>query len=198
MGWSSNQGRTFFQKLMNNFIGKHTFQQKKWRKDERTRAYTNLVVWPSPYACLFHQSFFVKRDQKVAPDLHISSASGDEVISEVLSAFNCTLLSTDAFKKKLAINRMHTLYLLIKIKTHLNWAALLINAMKAINLMWVTSIKSFRLVKEAKPQSPRLHCKLPSVSKLSSQLTRVANFRKWISKVQSELRGLYQLLVIHW
>lgn len=48
------------------------------------------------------------------------------------------------------------------------------------------------------PVSSRLHCKLPSVPKLSFQLTRVANFRKWISKVQSEKRGLYQLLVIHW
>lgn len=47
------------------------------------------------------------------------------------------------------------------------------------------------------PVSSRLHCQLPSVPKLSFQLTRVANFRKWISKVQSEKRGLYQLLVIH-
>ena len=154
MGWSSNQGRTFFQKLMNNFIGKHTFQRKKWRKDGWTRAYTNLVVCPSPYACLFHQSFFVKRDQKVAPDLHISpewwwSHLRGPVSRQLYFTFNWRL------KKKLYINRMYTLYLLIKIKTHLNWAALLINAMKAINLMWVTCIKSFRLVKEAKPQSPR-------------------------------------------
>lgn len=169
MGWSSNQGRTFFQRLMNNFIGKDTFQRKKWRKDGWTRAYTNLVVWPSPYACLFHQSFFVKRDQKVAPDLHISSASGDEVISEVLSAFNCTLLSTDAtpLKKTLHKPYVHTIFIdQSKNSSKLSRTANKCHEGNQSDVSYFHQKFPTRQRGQA-PVSSRLHCKLPSVPKLS-------------------------------
>ena len=178
---------------MNNFIGKHTFQQKKWRKDGWTRAYTNLVVWPSPYACLFHQSFFVKRDQRVAPDLHISSAKSSQRSCQPSTVLYFQLRP---LKKTLHKPYVHTIFIdQNKNSSKLSRTANKCHEGNQSDVSYFHQKFPTRQRGQA-PVSSRLHCKLPSVPKLSFQLTHVANFRKWISKVQSEQRGLYQLLVI--
>lgn len=159
---------------MNNFIGKHTFQQKKWRKDGCTRAYTNFVVWPSPYACPFHQSFFVRRDQKLAPDFTrkrrvVMKSSQRSCQPSTVLYFQLTPLKNSTLT---VCTHYIKWYLLINIKTHLNWAALLINAKKAINLH--QKIPTHQ--RGQAPVSSRLHCKLPSIPKLSFSVNPCCEF----------------------